>query len=133
MNTIKKTTTRVKFDGMTFLHSTKCVDGNHEPKEYLYLNGVKYYKVKSQINIDAIPDSLDLELTIELPTAAEIKAIEKNKRVVVAVDGSLKEEINKEAIRYDSKYPGRKTKASFLNLKTGNYVSYVRAVQLKLV
>jgi hypothetical protein len=132
MNQIKKTATRVKFGGMTFLHYDKCQEGNHEPKEYLILNGVRYYKVKNLKSLEEIPDEADQEITIEIPTEDEIEALEKDKTMVVTESGDLKQEV-KEAIKYDVKYPGRKTKALFLNPKTGNYVSYVRAVQLKLV
>jgi len=132
MNQIKKTATRVKFDGMTFLHYDKCQEGNHEPKEYLILNGVRYYKIKNLKDIEEIPDEATQEITIEIPTEEEIEALEKDKTMVVTESGDLKQE-TREMIKYDSKYPGRKTKASFLNLKTGNYVTYVRAVQLKLV
>lgn len=130
--TVKKTATRVKFDGMTFLHSDKCVEGNHEPKEYVVLNGLRYYKVKSSADIESIPDENEQDFTITLPTAAEIKALEADKRMIVTEEGNLSTQ-TKEAVIYDSKYPGRKTKARFLNPKNGNYVSYIRAIQLKLV
>lgn len=132
MNQVKKTATRVKFSGMTFLHYDKCAEGNHEPKEYLILNGIRYYKVKNQAAIEDIPDETTTEITVVLPTEEEIEALESDKKMIVNEDGELKQE-TKEAIKYDPKYPGRKTKASFLNPKTGNYVTYVRAVQLKLV
>ena len=133
MSTIKKTATRVKFDGMTFLHYDKCVEGNHEPMEYLTMNGVRYYKVKNTKAIESIPDEADVEhYTVELPTAADLKALEADKRMIVSEAGTLTTEI-KESIQYDPKYPGRKTKARFLNPKNGNYVSYIRALQLKLV
>jgi hypothetical protein len=132
MQQIKQTATRVKFSGMTFLHYDKCAEGNHEPKEYLILNGVRYYKVKNVKDLEDIPDESVVEMTIELPTFDEIEALENDKRVVVSESGELKTE-QREMIRFDSKYPGRKTKATYLNLKTGNYVSYVRAIQLKLV
>jgi hypothetical protein len=133
MSTIKKTATRVKFDGMTFLHYDKCIEGNHFPKEYLILNGVRYFKVKNVKDIENIPDEVDAEhYTVELPTAAELKALEADKQMIVNEQGSLSTE-TKESIKYDPKYPGRKTKARFLNPKNGNYVSYIRAIQLKLV
>lgn len=132
MSTIKKTATRVKFDGMTFLHYDKCIEGNHEPKEYLTLNGVRYYKVKNTKAIEEIPDEHDVEhCTVELPTAADLRRLEADKRMIVNEEGNLSTE-TKESIQYDPKYPGRKTKARFLNPKTGNYVSYIRAIQLKL-
>ena len=130
--TIKKTATRVKFDGMTFLHNDRCEEGNHEPKEYLILNGIRYYKIKNTKDIEHIPDENEQDYTITLPTAAEIRELEANKKLVVDEQGNLTAE-TKESILYDSKYPGRKTKARFLNPKTGNYVSYIRAIQLKLV
>jgi len=133
MSTIKKTATRVKFDGMTFLHYDKCVEGNHEPMEYLTLNGVRYYKVKNTKEIENIPDEADVEhYTVEIPTAAELRELEADKRMIVSEAGTLTTEA-KESIQYDPKYPGRKTKARFLNPKNGNYVSYIRAIQLKLV
>jgi len=132
MQTIKKTATRVKFDGNIFLHYDKCTEENHEPKEYLILNGVRYYKVKNQAAIQDIPDEATQEITVVLPTQEEIEALETDKQMIVGEDGELKQE-EKEAIKYDPKYPGRKTKALFLNKKTGNYVTYVRALQLKLV
>lgn len=133
MQQIKKTATRVKFDGMTFLHYDKCIEGNHEPKEYLILNNVRYYKVMNTKAIEDIPDEADVtETTIELPTAADLKLLEADKRMIVDEEGSLTTE-TKESIKYDPKHPGRKTKARFLNPKNGNYVSYIRALQLKLV
>jgi hypothetical protein len=132
MSTIKKTATRVKFDGMTFLHYDKCQEGNHEPMEYLILNGVRYYKVKNTKDIENVPDENQTDFTITLPTAAEIRELEANKKLIVNEEGNLTTQ-EKEAVIYDSKYPGRKTKARFLNPKTGNYVSYIRAIQLKLV
>ena len=130
--TMKRTATRVKFDGMTFLHMDKCVEGNHEPKEYLSLNGIRYYKVKNTKAIEEIPDEIDQDFTITLPTAAELRELEANKRMIVNEEGNLTTQ-EKESIQYDPKYPGRKTKARFLNPKSGNYVSYIRAIQLKLV
>ena len=130
--TIKKTATRVKFDGMTFLHVDKCQEGNHEPMEYLILNGIRYYKVKNTKAIESIPDENEVDFTVTLPTAAEIRELEANKHLIVNEEGKLTAE-TKEPILYDSKYPGRKTKARFLNPKNGNYVSYIRAIQLKLV
>ena len=130
--TIKKTATRVKFDGMTFLHNDKCIEGNHEPMEYLILNGIRYYKVKNTKAIESIPDENEVDFTVELPTAAEIRELEANKHLIVNEEGKLSAE-TKESILYDPKYPGRKTKARFLNPKNGNYVSYIRAIQLKLV
>ena len=130
--TVKKTATRVKFDGMTFLHNDKCVEGNHEPMEYLVLNGIRYYKVKNTKDIENVPDENEQDFTITLPTAAEIKALEADKKMIVNEAGDLTTE-TKESIQYDPKYPGRKTKARFLNPKNGNYVSYIRAIQLKLV
>lgn len=132
MNQIKKTATRVKFSGMTFLHYDKCTEENHEPKEYLILNNVRYYKVKNQADIQDIPDEATQEITITLPTEDEIEALETDKQMMVGEDGELKQEV-KQMIKFDPKYPGRKTKALYLNVKTGNYVTYVRALQLKLV
>lgn len=133
MSTIKKTATRVKFDGMTFLHYDKCAEGNHEPMEYLILNGVRYYKVKNAKAIEDIPDEAsEQDFTIEIPTAAEINQLEADKRMIVNEEGNLTTE-TKEPIKYDPKHPGKKTKARFLNPKNGNYVSYIRALQLKLV
>lgn len=129
--TIKKTATRVKFGDFTFLHYDKCVDGNHEPMEYLILNGIRYYKIKNSADIESIPDENEQDFTITLPTAAEIKALEADKKRIVNEAGDLTTQ-TKESILYDPKYPGRKTKARFLNPKTGNYVSYIRAIQLKL-
>lgn len=131
IKTVKRTATRVKFDGMTFLHSDKCVEGNHEPMEYLSLNGIRYYKVKNTKAIEEIPDENNVDFTVVLPTAEELRQLEANKRMIVNEEGNLSTE-TKEAIIYNPKYPGRKTKATFLNPKTGNYVSYIRAIQLKL-
>ena len=130
--TIKKTATRVKFGDFTFLHYDKCVEGNHEPMEYLILNGIRYYKIKNTKDIENIPDENEQDYTITLPTAAEIKALEAEKKAIVNEMGESTTQSN-EAVIYDPKYPGRKTKARFLNPKTGNYVSYIRAIQLKLV
>jgi hypothetical protein len=97
------------------------------------LNGVRYYKVKNTKEIENIPDEADVEhYTVEIPTAAELRELEANKRMIVSEEGNLTTE-TKESIQYDPKYPGRKTKARFLNPKNGNYVSYIRALQLKLV
>lgn len=130
MSTVKKTTTRVKFDGMTFLHNGKCVEGNHWPKEYLILNGVRYYKIKQAADAE-VEDEFDYEDVIELPTRSEIQDLEK--KVRVSVEEGDENGIKPDLIKWDPKYPGRKTKAQYLNPKTGNYVSYIRAIQLKLV
>jgi len=130
MQTIKKTPTRVKFDGMTFLHNGKCVEGNHEPKEYLILNNVRYYKVKNTAVLEDIADQFDYETTIELPTKEELQQVE-HKKLVVNKDGQI-DSVAIEKIIYDPKYPGRKTKAKFWNPKSGAYVGYIRAAQLKI-
>ena len=130
--TIKRTPTRVKFGDFTFLHYDKCQEGNHEPMEYLILNGIRYYKIKNAKDVESIPDENEQDYTITLPTAAEIRELEANKKLIVNEGGNLATQ-EKEAVIYDPKYPGRKTKARFLNPKTGNYVSYIRAIQLKLV
>lgn len=131
--TLKKTPTRVKFDGMTFLHNGKCKEGNHEPKEYLILNGVRYFKVRKSELVTEVEDSFDYEDTIELPTKDEIRQLEEERKVKVKAEyDSPEAESSLEKIKWDPRHPGKKTKAQYLNPKTGNYVSYIRAIQLKL-
>lgn len=130
--TLKKTATRVKCNGEVFLHNAKCVEGNHEPKIYLILNGVRYYMMKNTKQAEETPDEFEYEPTIEIPTKEEIRDLEKKGRATVTVEEGSDQQANDPKIKWDPKYPGRKTKAQFLNPKTGNYVSYIRAVQLKL-
>jgi hypothetical protein len=131
--TIKKTATKVKFDGMTFLHQSKCDEFNHEPKESLVVNGIRYFKVKRNVSVDDIPDQLAVEQTIDLPTEDEIESIEVKGSLAVNEKGSIETVEEKPKIKYDEAHPDKKTKAKYFYAKTGNYVSYVRAVQLKLV
>ena len=137
METLKKTTTRVKCNGEVFLHNAKCVDGNHEPKIYLILNGVRYYMMKNNKQAQDTPDEFEYEPMIDLPTKEELKEIERKSRgVSVTVEEGSPEESGQSAnqmIKWDPRYPGRKTKARFYYSKTGNYVGYIRAIQLKLV
>ena len=133
--TVKRTATRVKCNGDIFLHNAKCVEGNHEPKIYLILNGVRYYMMKNNKQAQETLDQFEHEPMIEIPTREEIQEIEKKgkaARKAAAAEGEGTSAATAE-IKWDPKYPGRKTKATFLNPKTGNYVSYIRAIQLKLV
>ena len=131
--TLKKTATRVKFSGMTFIHNSKCVEGNNEPKEYLILNGIRYYKIKNEASVDSIPDSFNLDVTIDLPDDNEIELIESKGSLVISEKGELEDMTEKPKIKYHPNHPGKKMKARYLNPKNGNYVSYVRAIQLKLI
>lgn len=131
MSTIKKTATKLKFDGMTFLHWSKADDTNAYMKESASVNGIKYFKMKDGVSVTVTEDDQDaglVDTTFTLPTAEEIEALEK-KDLVVDEDGELKAVENKPAI---IPHPsGKKMKAQYLNPKTGNYVSYVRWLQIK--
>lgn len=121
--------------GETFLHYSKCVEGNHDPKIYIILGGVRYYMTKEGRGAAAhqdIEDTQDQEqvYTISLPTDDEISEIE-NSRGSLPEDGPV-DTTDQPAVKWNPKYPGRKTKATFLNVKTGKYVSYIRAIQLKI-
>ena len=135
MKTIKKTSTKLKFDGMTFLHYSKADDTKCHMKEYALINGVQYFRMKDgkeNIQVELTEDDNLVDTYITLPTAEEIKALER-KDLVVSESGELKAVENKPAIQWHPAHPGKKMKARYLNPKNGNYVSYVRAIQLKLV
>ena len=131
MSTVKKTATKLKFDGMTFLHHSKADDTNCFLKESASVNGIKYFKMRDNVTVTVTEDDQDaglVDATFTLPTAEEIEAIEK-KDLVVDEAGELKAVENKPAI---IPHPsGKKMKAQYLNPKTGNYVSYVRWLQIK--
>jgi hypothetical protein len=131
MSNIKKTATKLKFDGMTFLHWSKADDTICSMKESASVNGVKYFRLKEgKENVVVSVEEGDelIDSTFTLPTAAEIEALEK-KDLVVDESGELKAVENKPAI---IPHPsGKKMKAQYLNPKTGNYVSYVRWLQIK--
>lgn len=135
MSTMKRTATKLKFDGMTFLHWSKADDTLCSMKESASVNGIKYYRLKEgKENVTVTVEEGDelVDTTFTLPTAEEIEALEK-KDLVVTESGELKAVENKPAIEWHPQHPGKKMKARYLNPKTGNYVSYVRAIQLKLV
>ena len=135
MKTMKRTSTKLKFDGMTFLHWSKADDTICCMKESASVNGVKYFRLKEgKENVTVTIEEGDelFDSTVTLPTAEEIKALER-KDLVVDESGDLKAVENKPAIQWDPKNPGKKMKARYLNPKNGNYVSYVRAIQLKLI
>ena len=128
MSNIKKTATKLKFDGMTFLHWSKADDTNAFLKESASVNGIKYFRMKEGVTVTVTEDDDLIDTTFTLPTAAEIEALEK-KDLVVDEAGELKAVESKPAI---IPHPsGKKMKAQYLNPKTGNYVSYVRWLQIK--
>lgn len=128
MSNIKKTATKLKFDGMTFLHWSKADDTNAFLKESASVNGIKYFRMKEGVTVTVTEDDDLIDTTFTLPTAAEIEALEK-KDLVVDESGELKAVESKPAI---IPHPsGKKMKAQYLNPKTGNYVSYVRWLQIK--
>jgi hypothetical protein len=128
MSNIKKTATKLKFDGMTFLHWSKADDTNAFLKESASVNGIKYFRMKEGVTVTVTEDDDLIDTTFTLPTAAEIEALEK-KDLVVDESGELKAAESKPAI---IPHPsGKKMKAQYLNPKTGNYVSYVRWLQIK--
>ena len=137
--TLIRTAAKVKFEGMTFLHQSKCTETNHEPKQSLLMNGTRYYKVKNGAVIDSIPDHVTVDEAIDIPTAEEIKSLESEGSLVVTEGGEIKAAAAEQPtaeqpkIKYDEAHPGKKTAAKYFYPKTGNYVSYARAVQLKLV
>lgn len=131
MSTMKRTATKLKFDGMTFLHHSKADDTICHMKESASVNGIKYFRLKE--GKEAVTVSIEegdelVDTTFTLPTAEEIEALEK-KDLVIDEAGELKAVENKPAI---IPHPsGKKMKAQYLNPKTGNYVSYVRWLQIK--
>lgn len=132
MSSIKRTTTKLKFDGITFLHWSKADETICHMKESASVNGIKYFRLREgkeniSIPMDEETDLVDTVFT--LPTPEEIEALEK-KDLVVDESGELKPAENKPTILPHAS--GKKMKARYLNPKTGNYVSYVRALQLKL-
>ena len=131
MSTLKKTASKLKFDGMTFLHWSKATDENSFLKESASVNGIKYFKMRENVVVEVTEEDREdglYDSTFVLPTADEIKALEK-KDLVVDESGELKAVANKPAI---IPHPsGKKMKAQYLNPKTGNYVSYVRWLQIK--
>lgn len=133
--TIKRTSTKLKFDGMTFLHWSKADDTVCFMKESASLNGIKYFRLKEgkeNFSVTIEEDDNLFDAVVTLPTADEIRAIER-KDVVKDEAGELKAVENKPAIEWHPQHPGKKMKARYLNPKNGNYVSYVRAIQLKLI
>ncbi len=138
MKSIKKTPTRLKFQGMVFIHNAKADTTNAHLKESAIINGIKYYRMKDgKAELPDVLSQADLDegfvaTTINIPTAEEVAALEK-KDLVVDAEGNLqavKQEDKPKIIEHPS---GKKMKRRFLNPKTGNYVSYIRAIQLKLV
>jgi hypothetical protein len=128
MSTIKKTASKLKFDGMTFIHWSKADETNSFLKESASVNGIKYFKMKEGVTVTITEDDDLVDTVFTLPTADEIEALEK-KDLVVDESGELKAVENKPAI---IPHPsGKKMKAQYLNPKTGNYVSYVRWLQIK--
>lgn len=132
MSTVKKTATKLKFNGMTFLHWTKADDSNCHLKESASINGIKYFRLKSgkeDIVVTVEEDDL-VDTTFTLPTADEIEAIEK-KDLVVDEAGELKAVEKESKPRIIEHASGKKMKRQFLNPSSGNYVSYVRWLQIK--
>lgn len=131
MSTIKKTSSKLRFNGMTFLHWSKATDENSFLKESASVNGIKYFKMRDGVSVEVTEEDQEaglVDATFTLPTREEIEALEK-KDLVVDEDGELKAVANKPAI---IPHPsGKKMKAQYLNPKTGNYVSYVRWLQIK--
>ena len=76
-----------------------------------------------------VPDELDYEYT--LPTQDEIKQLEAENQAKIEAEFANPDS-GLEKIKWDQRHPTKKTKAKYLNPKTGKYVSYIRAVQLKL-
>jgi hypothetical protein len=131
MSTLKKTASKLKFDGMTFLHWSKATEENSFLKESASVNGIKYFKLRDGVSVEITEDDQDAGLvdsTFTLPTADEIEKLEK-KDLVVDEAGELKAVESKPAIIPHAS--GKKMKAQYLNPKTGNYVSYVRWLQIK--
>ena len=134
MNSIKKTPTRLKFNGMVFIHSSKADEANSFMKESAVINGIKYFRMK-----DAnMPDTLTQDeveegfvaTTITIPTAEEIEALEK-KDLIVDEEGNLqavKQEDKPKILEHPS---GKRMKRRFLSPVTGNYISYIRWIQIK--
>ena len=91
--------------------------------------------MKNSKDADSIPDTNEVDSYIDLPTDEDIIDLERGAKMAVKEDGALVEETGGklEPIKYHPNHPGKKTKATFFNPKTGNYVSYIRAIQLKLV
>ena len=131
MSIIKKTSSKLKFNGMTFLHWSKATDENSFLKESASVNGIKYFKMRDGVSVEVTEEDQEaglVDATFTLPTREEIEALEK-KDLVVDEDGELKAVASKPAI---IPHPsGKKMKAQYLNPKTGNYVSYVRWLQIK--
>ena len=131
MSTLKKTASKLKFNGLTFLHWSKADSTNSFLKESASVNGIKYFKMRDGVTVELTEEDREAGLvnsTFILPTKEEIEALEK-KDLVVDESGELKAVENKPAI---IPHPsGKKMKAQYLNPKTGNYVSYVRWLQIK--
>ena len=128
MSKLKQTASKLKFDGMTFIHWSKADDSNAYMKESASVNGIKYFKMRDGVTVTVTEEDDLIDAVFTLPTADEIEALEK-KDLVVDESGELKAVENKPAI---IPHPsGKKMKAQYLNPKTGNYVSYVRWLQIK--
>ena len=136
MNSIKKTPTRLKFSGMTFIHNAKADTTNAFMKESAVINGIKYFRMKDANAPDVLTeDEIEegfVATTITIPTEEEIAALER-KDLVIDESGELKAVAKEDKPKILEHPSGKKMKRRFLNPKTGNYVSYIRAIQLKLV
>jgi len=128
MSTIKKSSTRIKLNGMTFLHYSKCDAFNSFPKEYVVSGGVTYFRAKDKAEV---ADDVMVDQFIDLPDMQDVEELDvvsmevsKEGKLTVAEPTS---EAKPSIIEHPS---GKKMKRRFLNPTTGNYVSYVREVQL---
>lgn len=131
MSTMKRTASKLKFDGMTFIHWSKADDTICSMKESASVNGVKYFRLKEgKENVTVLVEEGDelVDATFTLPTAEEIQALEK-RDLVVDESGELKEVKDKPA--YIPHASGKKMKGLYLNPDTNNYCSYARWLQIK--
>jgi hypothetical protein len=130
MSKIKQTASKLKFDGMTFLHWSKADETNSFMKESASVNGIKYFKMKEGVTVTVTEEDDLVDTVFTLPTADEIEVLESNK-LVITPDGSLEEATEATRPRIKEHSSGKKMKASYLNPDTGNYCSYVRWLQIK--
>ena len=140
-NTVKKTSTKMKLNGVSYLHYSKCDPTNSFPKEYIVNSaGVQFFKMRDKIVADT--DEVMVDQMIDLPNIDNIESIDFAE-LEVNEDGVLLESVITEKPKVtpsvketipatvDGEVKVGRMKQRFLNKITGAYVGYARMIQLK--
>ena len=130
MNTVKKSTSKMKVNGVTYLHYSKCDSANSHSKDYVVNSaGVQYFKMKDKVVVN--DEDVLVDEVFELPNVDNIESIDYDN-----LDTPVQEEVKtpkaKVTVTVEEKTEvvGR-MKQRFLNKITGAYVGYGRMIQLK--